>query len=112
MTRGKVTLVSISSTSVGQHSRHAVKAVAEADIIWATTQVPADLLRHAAKHADIIIAAENPSIHSVLPFYDLASRGGFRVTRIYSCSIPPDEVLDQIDRCRELGLEVEIVRCP
>jgi hypothetical protein len=87
-------------------------AVAEADIIWATDQAPPDLLRHAARHADIITDAEYPPVHSVLPFYDLASCGGFRFTHIYLCNIPFDKVREQIDRCRELGLEIEIVRCP
>src|SRR5262245_31614245 len=74
VTRGKVTFVSISSTSAGPLPWHVTKAVAEADIIWATTQSPRDLLRHAASHADIIIALEEPPLHAVMPFYDLASR--------------------------------------
>jgi len=86
-------------------------AVAEADFIWASAQTPPDLLRHAARHADIIITAEDPPVHSLLPFYDLASGGGFRVTQIYSRSMPFEEILEQTDRCHELGLEFEFVLC-
>jgi len=107
---GKVTLLSISSTSADPVPWHAIRAVAEADFIFATTLAPAHLLRHAPGHADIIVDTDDPSIHSVMPFYDLASRGGFRVTRIFSDAISADQVLEQVNRCRELCLEFEIVR--
>lgn len=87
------------------------RAVAEADFIFATTLAPANLLRHAPGHADIIVDIDDPSFHSVMPFYDLASRGNFRVTRIFSGGISADQVLEQVNRCRELCLEFEIVRC-
>lgn len=108
---GKLTLLSISSTSADPIPWHAITAVAEADFIFATAQAPAGLLRHAPGHADIIIDAEAPSVHSVMPFYDMASRGSFRVTRIFSGDISADEVLEQTNWCRELCLEFEIVRC-
>jgi hypothetical protein len=75
-----------------------------------TTQAPADLLRHAPGHADIIIDAEDPPAHSVMPFYDWASRGGFRIIRIFSGTISEDEIHEQMNRCRELCLEFELVR--
>jgi hypothetical protein len=46
-----------------------------------------------------------------MPFYDLASRGSFCVTRIFSGGISADQVLEEVNRCRELCLEFEIVRC-
>lgn len=112
MTRGKVTFVAIPGPSADAIPWQATNAVAEADFIWAGPQAPADLLRHAAPHADIIITTEDPPTHSVLPFYDLASGGGFRITQIYTRAIPLDEVLEQTGRCCELGLEFEFVLCP
>jgi precorrin-4 methylase len=108
---GKVTLLSISSTSADPVPWHAIRAVAEADFIFATTLTPTDLLRHAPGHADIIVDTDDPSVHSVMPFYDLASRGSFCVTRIFSGGISADQILEQVNRCRELCLELEIVRC-
>ena len=108
---GKVTLLSISSTSADPVPWHAIRAVAEADFIFATSLTPMDLLRHAPGHADIIVDTDDPSVHSVMPFYDLASRGSFCVTRIFSGGISADQVLEEVNRCRELCLEFEIVRC-
>jgi precorrin-4 methylase len=110
VTCGKVTLLSISSTSAGPIPLPAIRAVAAADFIWATAQVPTGLLHHAPSHADVIVDAENPSAHSVMPFYDWASRGGFHITRIFSGDISEAEVHEQEDRCRELCLEFEFVR--
>jgi precorrin-4 methylase len=110
VTRGKVTFVAIGSISTDPFPWPATKAVAEADVIWTISRAPTELLQHAPVHADII-AAENAPIHSVLPFFDLASRDGFHVTRILSDDDAGADLLEQVDRCRELGLEPEIVRC-
>jgi precorrin-4 methylase len=108
---GKVTFVSLMPGTSGSLSWRATWAIAEADfVIWTGGTVIPDVLRHAPVHADVFLDSTGTS-HSLLPFYDLASRDGFRIAQI-SSDIPArrEEVVEQLDLCAELGLITEIVR--
>lgn len=111
MSTGKVTFVSLIPDTSDSLSWRATWAIAEADfVIWTGGTVIADVLRHAPVHADVFLDSTGTS-HALLPFYDLASRDGFRVAQI-SSEIPArqEEITEQLDLCAELGLITEIVR--
>lgn len=88
----------------------AARAIAEADVvIWAASLVHEDVLAHARAGAEIVDSAQLP-MEGVLPLYERAAREGLRVARIHSGDPALwGAVQEQLDRARELGLEVEIV---
>ncbi len=92
-------------------SWRATRAIADADVvIWTGGAVRDGVLRQAPDHADVVID-ERGATHSLLPFYDLASRDGFRVAHIRADgSARWDALFDHVDRCGELGLATELVR--
>ncbi|MPY98054.1 MAG: hypothetical protein GEU97_08640 [Actinophytocola sp.] len=92
-------------------SWRATRAIAEADVVISTGGGISDsVLRQAADHADVVID-EQGSAHALLPFYDLASRDGFRVAHISADgSVQWDTLIEHVDRCGELGLPTELVR--
>lgn len=109
MGHGKVTFISLGPNTHAGLSWRAVKAIAEADfVICACAGAHADVRRLACGRADIIDAGPWTT-SAMLPFYDLAARDGFQVTHIRSGT--PADLLEHVDRCCDLGLETEIVRC-
>ncbi len=110
MSTGRVTFISIQSDFSEVLSWRAIRAIAEADfVIFSGGDTCENALRHAPDHADVIID-EQGSTHSLLPFYDLASRDGFRVAHIRpDSSARWDTLFDHVDRCGELGLTTELV---
>ncbi|WP_165986669.1 precorrin-4 C(11)-methyltransferase [Streptomyces sp. YIM 98790] len=88
----------------------AARAIAGADIvIWAASLVHPDVLGHARPEAEILDSA-GMSLEDVVAVYRRARDAGLRVARVHS----GDPALwggtqEQIDRCRELGIEVEVV---
>ncbi|MGH3519853.1 MAG: hypothetical protein ACRDQ7_21180 [Haloechinothrix sp.] len=112
MSHGKVTFLSVVPDALDTLPWRATKAIAEADIvIWTTGTVRQDVLDHAHDNADVV-AIGGWSTYSLMPFYDLASRDGFLIAHIRSDNPTEwDDVFEQLDRCCELGLETEIVRC-
>lgn len=112
MSIGRVTFISLTPGTVGSLSRQAACAIAEADFVISNGEaVSPEVLRHAPGHADIFLDGVGTT-HSLMPFYDLASRDGFRIAHI-SSEIPTrsEAMAEQLDRCAELGLATEIV-CP
>jgi precorrin-4/cobalt-precorrin-4 C11-methyltransferase len=85
-------------------------AIAGADVvIWASSLVHADVLDHARTDAEIVDSAALP-MEGVLPYYARAAAEGLSVARIHSGDPTLWGALqEQVDRCRALGLGVEIV---
>ena len=86
------------------------RAIGRADIvIWAASLVHPGILEHARSDAEIIDSAQLP-MEGVLPLYERAARDGLTVARVHS----GDPALwgavgEQIAKCNQLGLLVEIV---
>jgi precorrin-4/cobalt-precorrin-4 C11-methyltransferase len=85
-------------------------AVAAADVvIWASSLVHPDVLRHARVDAEIVDSARLP-MEGVLPYYERAAREALRVARVHSGD--PSlwgAVQEQLEQCAALGLDTEIV---
>lgn len=106
----RVTIVGAGPGAADLLTLRAVRAIAEADIvIWAASLVQEEVLQHARTDAEILDSA-TMSLEDVMAVYARALRSGLRVARIHS----GDPALwggtqEQLDRCAELGVEVEVV---
>ncbi|MCX2971332.1 MULTISPECIES: precorrin-4 C(11)-methyltransferase [Streptomyces] len=107
---GKVTIVGAGPGAADLLTFRAARAIAEADVVvWAASLVHEDVLGHAAPDAEVLDSA-TLSLEDVLAVYARAQRDGLRVARVHS----GDPALwggtqEQVDRCHELGIEVEII---
>ncbi|MBT2524892.1 precorrin-4 C(11)-methyltransferase [Streptomyces sp. ISL-99] len=107
---GKVTFVGAGPGAADLLTFRAARAIADADVvIWAASLVQAEILEHARAGAEILDSAAM-SLEDVVAVYERALRGGLKVARVHS----GDPALwggtqEQVDRCAELGLDVEIV---
>jgi precorrin-4/cobalt-precorrin-4 C11-methyltransferase len=107
---GKVTVVGAGPGAADLLTFRAARAIAEADVvIWAASLVQVEVLLHARDDAEILDSAGMP-LEAVVAVYERAHREGLKVARIHS----GDPSLwggtqEQVDRCAELGIEVEIV---
>jgi precorrin-4/cobalt-precorrin-4 C11-methyltransferase len=84
--------------------------ITDADIvIWAASLVSADVLQHARADAEIVNSAEH-SVEGITPLYERAAREGLRVARVHSGDPALwGAVAEQLEVCRALGLETEVV---
>jgi precorrin-4/cobalt-precorrin-4 C11-methyltransferase len=107
---GKVTFVGAGPGAADLLTFRAAKAIADADvIIWASSLVTEEVLDHARAGAEIVDSAAIP-LEGVLDLYRRAAAEGLRVARVHSGDPALwGAVQEQLDRCRELGLDVEIV---
>jgi precorrin-4/cobalt-precorrin-4 C11-methyltransferase len=107
---GKVWFVGAGPGAADLLTLRAARVIGTADVvIWAASLVHPDVLAHAAQDAEIIDSARL-TIEDVLPVYRRAAAEGLVVVRIHSGD--PSlwgAVQEQLDRCVELGLDVEIV---
>jgi len=107
---GKVTFVGAGPGAADLLTFRAARAIADADIVvWAASLVHSDVLEHARHGAEVVDSAALP-LEGVLAIYQRAAMQGLAVARIHSGD--PSlwgAVQEQLDRCRELGLDVEIV---
>ncbi|MET8676227.1 precorrin-4 C(11)-methyltransferase [Streptomyces sp. NPDC004647] len=109
-TIGKVTFVGAGPGAADLLTFRAARAIAEADVvIWAASLVQAEVLEHAREGVEILDSA-TMSLEDVLVVYRRAVQDGLLVARIHS----GDPALwggtqEQLDRCVELGLDVEVV---
>ncbi|MGC5346690.1 precorrin-4 C(11)-methyltransferase [Streptomyces sp. AM 4-1-1] len=109
-TDGKVTFVGAGPGAADLLTFRAARAIADADIvIWAASLVQEEVLEHAREGAEILDSARM-SLEEVVAVYERAAAEGLRVARIHS----GDPALwggtqEQVDRCAELGVAVEIV---
>ncbi|MDJ0461812.1 precorrin-4 C(11)-methyltransferase [Streptomyces sp. H27-C3] len=107
---GKVTFVGAGPGAADLLTFRAARAIAAADVvIWAASLVQAEILDHARVGAEILDSAAM-SLEDVVAVYERAVRDGLKVARVHS----GDPALwggtqEQVDRCDDLGLEVEIV---
>jgi precorrin-4/cobalt-precorrin-4 C11-methyltransferase len=108
--RGKVTFIGAGPGAADLITLRGARAIAEADVvIWASSLVQEEILQHARPDAEIVDSAALP-IEGVLPYYEKAASEGLRVARVHSGDPALwGAVQEQLDRARELGLEVEIV---
>ncbi|NHC12772.1 precorrin-4 C(11)-methyltransferase [Motilibacter deserti] len=110
MSRAKVTFVGAGPGAADLLTFRAARAIGEADIVvWAASLVHEDVLQHVRPGAEVVDSAQLP-MEGVLPLYERALAEGLRVARIHSGDPALwGAVQEQLDRCRELGLETEIV---
>jgi precorrin-4/cobalt-precorrin-4 C11-methyltransferase len=91
-------------------TQRGARAIEEADIvIWASSLVDHRILAHASEHAEIVDSAQLP-MEGVLPCYERAAQHNLTVARVHSGD--PSlwgAVQEQLEKCRELGLDTEIV---
>jgi precorrin-4/cobalt-precorrin-4 C11-methyltransferase len=108
--RGKVWFVGAGPGAADLLTLRAVRAIGEADVvIWAASLVQPDVLEHARPGAEIVDSSQLP-MEGVVPIYQRAAAEHLVVARIHS----GDPALwgamqEQLDRCVELGLDVEVV---
>jgi precorrin-4/cobalt-precorrin-4 C11-methyltransferase len=107
---GKVTFIGAGPGAADLITLRGARALGAADlVIWASSLVQEEILQHARPGAQIIDSAALP-IEGVLPHYERAAAEGLRVARVHSGDPALwGAVQEQLDRARELGLEVEIV---
>lgn len=88
----------------------AVRAIGAADVvIWAASLVSEDVLEHARPGAEIVDSSRLP-LEGALAVYERAAAEDLTVARIHSGDPSLWGALqEQLDRCVELGLEVEVV---
>lgn len=107
---GKVTFVGAGPGAADLLTLRAVAALAAADVVvWASSLVHPDVLAHARPDAKIIDSAAVP-LEDVVALYADAARAGWAVVRLHSGDPSLWGALaEQLERCAELGLDVEIV---
>jgi precorrin-4/cobalt-precorrin-4 C11-methyltransferase len=107
---GRVVFVGAGPGAADLLTFRAAKAIAEADVvIWAASLVHEDVLQHAGPEAEIVDSARLP-MEGVLPYYERAAAEGLTVARIHSGDPALWGALqEQLDRCRDLGLDTEVV---
>lgn len=78
-------------------------------VVWAASLVHPDVLGYARRGAELLDSASRP-LEEVLGVYERAARDGLRVARVHSGDPSLWGALaEQVERCHELGLEVEVV---
>jgi precorrin-4/cobalt-precorrin-4 C11-methyltransferase len=108
--RGKITFVGAGPGAPDLITFRGARAIAEADlVIWASSLVHPDVLRHARPGATIIDSARLP-MEGVLPYYEQAAANGQSVARVHSGD--PSlwgAVAEQLEQCERLDLDTEII---
>jgi precorrin-4/cobalt-precorrin-4 C11-methyltransferase len=107
---GKVTFVGAGPGAADLITLRGARAIADADIVvWARSLCHPDILDHARPTVEIVDSAALP-LEGVVAIYRRAARDGLRVARVHSGDPALwGAVQEQLDRCRELGLETEVV---
>lgn len=107
---GRVTFIGAGPGAADLITLRGAKAIADAQIvIWASSLVQEEVLEHANADAEIVDSAALP-MEGVRPLYERAATEGLHVARIHSGD--PSlwgAVQEQLELCRGLGLDTEIV---
>jgi precorrin-4/cobalt-precorrin-4 C11-methyltransferase len=107
---GKVWFVGAGPGAADLLTLRAARVIGEADVvIWAASLVHSDVLAHARVDAQLVDSSQLP-MEGVVPLYERAAAEGHVVARIHSGD--PSlwgAVQEQLDLCRTLGLDVEII---
>lgn len=108
--RGRVTFVGAGPGAADLVTVRAARVIGAADVVvWAASLVHADVLAYARPDAEVVDSARLP-MEALLPVYERAARDGLHVARVHSGDPALwGAVQEQLDRCRALGLAVEIV---
>jgi precorrin-4/cobalt-precorrin-4 C11-methyltransferase len=108
--KGRVVFVGAGPGAPDLLTQRGARAINDADIvIWASSLVDQRVLAHAREDAEIVDSAQLP-MEGVLPHYQRAAREKLAVARVHSGD--PSlwgAVQEQLERCRQLGLDTEIV---
>ncbi|MEW2354524.1 precorrin-4 C(11)-methyltransferase [Spirillospora sp. NPDC029432] len=108
--KGKVLFVGAGPGAADLLTFRAARAIGAADVvIWAASLVHPDVLEHARADAEIVDSARLP-MEGVLPYYERALAEGLTIARIHSGDPALWGALqEQLDRCKEMGLETEVI---
>jgi len=108
--QGRVVFVGAGPGAPDLLTQRGAATIATADIvIWASSLVDQRVLAHARGDAEIVDSAKLP-MEGVLPYYERAARESRTVARVHSGD--PSlwgAVQEQLEQCRKLGLDTEIV---
>jgi len=107
---GKVIFVGAGPGAADLITLRGARVIAAADIvIWARSLVHEDVLAEVRPDAQIVDSALVP-LEGILPHYRRAADEGLLVARVHSGDPALwGGVIEQIERCRALGLETEVV---
>jgi precorrin-4/cobalt-precorrin-4 C11-methyltransferase len=108
--RGLVSFVGAGPGAPDLLTLRGAEVIATADVvIWASSLVHPDVLKHAGKHAQVVDSARMP-MEGVLPYYREAAARGLTIARVHSGD--PSlwgAIAEQLDQCEALGLDTEVV---
>jgi len=107
---GRVTFVGAGPGAPDLLTVRAVRVLAEADVVvWARSLVDEAILEHCRPDAEIV-ASDDRTHEDVVAIYARAGSQGLQVARVHSGDPTVYGALtEQLDACRRLGLEVDIV---
>jgi precorrin-4/cobalt-precorrin-4 C11-methyltransferase len=107
---GRVAFVGAGPGAVDLLTLRAVRVLGEADVVvWARSLVDEGVLAHARPGAELV-ASDDRTLEDVIAIYERAAAEGLRVARVHSGDPTLYGALhEQLEACRRLGLEVEIV---
>ena len=107
---GRVSFVGAGPGAPDLLTLRGAQVIAAADVvIWASSLVHPDVLRHARADAEIVDSARLP-MEGVLPYYERAARDALHIARVHSGD--PSlwgAIQEQLEQCAALDLETEIV---
>jgi precorrin-4/cobalt-precorrin-4 C11-methyltransferase len=108
--KGRVVFVGAGPGAPDLLTQRGARAIQAAGIvIWASSLVDQRILAHASADAEIVDSAKLP-MEGVLSYYERAARRNLTVARVHSGD--PSlwgAVQEQLEQCRDLGLDTEIV---
>jgi precorrin-4/cobalt-precorrin-4 C11-methyltransferase len=108
--RGLVSFVGAGPGAPDLLTLRGAEVIATVDVvIWASSLVHPDVLKHAGKHAQVVDSARMP-MEGVLPYYREAAARGLTIARVHSGD--PSlwgAIAEQLDQCEALGLDTEVV---
>jgi precorrin-4/cobalt-precorrin-4 C11-methyltransferase len=110
LAQGRVVFVGAGPGAADLITVRGARVIARADIvIWARSLVHEDVLAEVKLGAEIVDSALHP-LEGILPFYQRAADEGLLVARVHSGDPALwGGVIEQIERCRAMGLETEVV---
>jgi precorrin-4 methylase len=107
--RGRVTFIGV-NRGFGISAAKARRVLDDADIVIWPSDLARDALGGLIADGVQVIDIDGWSDHTLMPIYDLAVRDGFRVAHVHldgALLRPP--MLDVLNRCAELGLEMAVM---
>ena len=107
---GRVAFVGAGPGAPDLLTLRAARVLGEADVVvWARSLVDEAVLGHARPDAELV-ASDDRTLEDVVAIYARAARDGLRVARVHSGDPTVYGALhEQLEACRRMGLEVEIV---